>query len=67
MLKKVFLVGITALLLLSMQLNILGTVSAGEFNKNVQGEIAILRQYMSEYPTGDGKSSEEMRKELTHR
>jgi hypothetical protein len=46
-----------------MQLNILGTVSAGEFNKNVQGEIAILRQYMSEYPTGDGKSSEEMRKE----
>ena len=62
MLKKVFFVGITALLLLNMQLNILSTVSAGEFNKNVQGETAILRQYMSEYPM-EGKSAEEMKKE----
>ncbi|MHC4113128.1 MAG: hypothetical protein ACYSUY_18795 [Planctomycetota bacterium] len=62
MLKKVFLLGITALLLLSMQLNILGTISAEEYNKNAKDEIAILRQYMSG-PTGDGKSSEEMRKE----
>jgi hypothetical protein len=62
MLKKVFLVGLTASLLLSMQLNILSTASAEEFNKNVQDETALLRQYMSDYPTGDGMSTSEMRK-----
>lgn len=62
MLKKAFLVGTAALLLLSMELNILSTVSAGEFNKIVQDETAFLRQYTSDYPTGDGMSTSEMRK-----
>jgi hypothetical protein len=45
-----------------MQLNILSTVSAEEYDKNVKGEIAILQQYISDY-TMEGKSAEEMKKE----
>jgi hypothetical protein len=44
-----------------MRLNILGTVSAGEFNKNKDYPIEILRQYMSDY-TIEGKSAEEIKK-----
>jgi hypothetical protein len=45
-----------------MELNILSTVSAEEYDKNVKGEIAILQQYMSDYMM-EGKSAEEMKKE----
>jgi hypothetical protein len=49
-----------------MRLNILGTVSAEEFEKNVKGELQFLRQYFSDY-TMEGKSAEEMKKENEQR
>ncbi|UCG58904.1 MAG: hypothetical protein JSU70_05195 [Phycisphaerales bacterium] len=62
MLKKVFSVGITALLLLSVRPNILATISAAESNENENGEMPFLRQLVREY-AAEGKSEEEMKKE----
>lgn len=63
MLKKVFFVGITALLLLSMQLNILGTVSVEEYNRNVKGEMLLFMKepFMGDYMV-EGMSPEEIKK-----
>lgn len=58
--KKVFLVGTVALLLLNMQLNILGTTSAEEYDKNENFGAAFLRHFV----TGEEAENEQRKQKL---